>query len=103
MNEDIIKALFLFGIGTAFSFLIAFPILHYLSCGILRPFKEVWVDEQKHNLRVLRRFFINDLTECPICESISVEHIPGLWDHCLKCTYLKCDPEYEKSLKGKSL
>jgi len=92
MINTIIKILFIFGTGTAL-FYIAFPICSYLSCGKMRPFKEVWIDEHKHNLRVLRRFFINDLTKCPVCGSISVEHVPGQWYHCLKCTYLKYDKE----------
>jgi ribosomal protein S27AE len=93
MIDTIIKTIIFFVGWIIFTVLLAFPITSYLSCGIMRPFKEVWIDEQKHNLRVLRRIFINDLTKCPACGSISVEHVPGQWYHCLKCSYLKYDKE----------
>lgn len=93
MIDDIIKICIIVLVTIVVGVFIAFPIGSYLSCGIMRPFKEVWIDEQKHNIRVLRRLFINDLTKCPACGSISVEHIPGQWYHCLKCTYLKYDKE----------
>jgi hypothetical protein len=86
MNE-ILGVLIIFLIDILLCVLFIFPLLSYLSCGIDRPFKEVWIDTQKHNIRVIRRLFINDLTVCPRCGHISVEHIPNEYDHCLQCTY----------------
>lgn len=94
MIDIIINPLILIGITILTTEMIAMPIyITIFECGGGRSFTEVWPDYQKHNLRVLRRLFINDLTKCPRCGSISVEHVPGQWWHCLKCTYLIYDKE----------
>ena len=94
MIETIIKVSIMVGAAVGIFVLIGKPFIFYISCIGDRSFKEVWVDVQKHNIRLIRRLVINDLTKCPTCGSIAVEYVQGKWYHCLKCTYIVYDKEF---------
>jgi len=90
MDEILIelgKAFLIFLTATSLYIFFFLPLANFFGCNGGGSFKKVWIDTQKHNIRVIRRLFINDLTVCPRCGHISVEHIPNEYDHCLQCTY----------------
>jgi hypothetical protein len=76
--DIIVKVGVVVGVATAVFMFVVEPLLHFFSCGGGDTLKEVWINTQKHKLRVIRRVLLNDYLTCPRCGHKSLVCEEGL-------------------------